>query len=64
MVLACIEKIRRLCGTDSDEDGGAGLELEWKEDLSGGDWITSGTTCRRENCQGRMHKTELNVDIS
>ena len=27
-------------------------------------WITSGTTCRRENCQGRTHKTGLNGGVS
>ena len=31
---------------------------------SGGGWIASGTTCRRENCQGRTHKTGLNGGVS
>ena len=44
-----------------DVDGGAG---EKKEDRSGGGWITSRTTCQRENCQGRTHKTVLNGGIS
>ena len=29
-----------------------------------GGWITSRTTCQRENCQGRTHKTELNGGVS
>ena len=35
-----------------------------EEDQSGGGWIPSGTTCRSENCQGRMRKTELNGGVS
>ena len=35
-----------------------------EEDQSGGGWIASGTTCRRENCQGRMRKTRLNGGVS
>ena len=31
---------------------------EGDEDISRGGWITSRTTCRRENCQGRKRKTE------
>ena len=34
------------------------------EDRSGGGWIASGTTCRRENCQGRTRKTGLNGGVS
>ena len=33
---------------------------ERRRDRSGGGWITSGTTCRWENCQGRKRKTEFN----
>ena len=33
---------------------------EGEEDQIGGGWIASGTTCRRENCQGRKGKTGLN----
>ena len=29
---------------------------EGEEDRSGSGWITSGTTCRRDNCQGRKRK--------
>ena len=29
-----------------------------------GGWIASGTTCRRENCQGRTHKRGLNGYVS
>ena len=34
---------------------------EGGEDQSGGGWITSGTTCRRENCQVRKRKTRISV---
>ena len=37
---------------------------EGEEDQSGGGWIASGTTCRRENCQGRTCKTGLNGGVS
>ena len=37
---------------------------EGEEDQSGGGWIASGTTCRRENCPGRTHKTGLNGGVS
>ena len=39
--------------------------IEGEEDQSGGGWIASGMTCRRENCPGRTHKTgldEVNYD--
>ena len=58
MIWACIEKRRRIRGQESDGDGDAG------ENRSGGGWITSKTTCRRENCQGRMRKTGLNGGVS
>ena len=32
-----------------------------EKDRSGGGWTTPGTTCRRDNCQGRPRKTGLNV---
>ena len=35
-----------------------------EEDQSGGGWITSGTTCPRENCPGRTLKTELDGGVS
>ena len=35
-----------------------------EEDQSGGGWIASGTTCRRDNCQGRTRKTGLNGGVS
>ncbi len=37
---------------------------EGEEDQSGGGWITSRTTCWRENCQGRTRKTGLNGGVS
>ena len=43
------------------------MEVPGKEegkDQSGGGWIASGTTCRRENCQGRTRKTVLNGGVS
>ena len=41
------------------------LEVPGKgeEDQSGGGWITSRKTCRRENCQGRKRKTEFNDSL-
>ena len=36
------------------------MEVPGEEDQSEGGWIASGTTCRRENCQGRTRKTGLN----
>ena len=38
--------------------------IEGEEDQSGGGWIASGTTCRRENCPGRTHKTGLDGGVS
>ena len=35
-----------------------------EEDQSGGGWIASGTTCRRENWQGRTCKTGIDGGIS
>ena len=35
-----------------------------QEDQIGGGWIASGTTCQKENCQGRTHKTGLNGGVS
>ena len=32
-----------------------------EEHSSGGGWITSGTTCRREDCQKRKRKTRINM---
>ena len=55
-------KRRRICRQESDGDGGAGGGKE--RDQSGDGWIASGTTCRRENWQGRTRKTELNGDDS
>ena len=49
----------------SDGDGGAGEKKERKtkaEVVAG--WIVSGTTCRRENYQGRTRKTGLNGGVS
>ena len=37
---------------------------EGEEHQRGGGWITSRTTCRRENCQGRKLKTEFNGGVS
>ena len=37
---------------------------EGEDDQSGGGWIASGTTCRRENYQGRTRKTGLNGGVS
>ena len=37
---------------------------EGEEDQSGGGWIASGTTCRRENYQGRTRKTGLCGGVS
>ena len=48
---------------DGDGDGDTGGK-EGEEDHSGGGWITSRTTCRRENCQGRRLKTEVNGGVS
>ena len=48
---------------ESDGDGGAGEKKERKTKIGSG-WITSGTTCRRENCQGRTRKTGLGVCVS
>ena len=56
--MACTEKRRRICRQESDGDGGAGEKKE--EGQSGGGWIAPGTTCQRENCQGRTRKTGLN----
>ena len=41
-------------------------EKEAEEDRSGCGWITSRTTCRKENCQGRKRNrhTEINGDVS
>ena len=33
------------------------LRVAGPEDRSRSYWITSGTTCRRENCQGKSSKT-------
>ena len=44
-----------------------GMEVpgnEGEEDRSGDGWITSGTTCQRENCQGRKRKAGLNGGVS
>ena len=44
-----------------------GMEVwgkEGEEHQSGGGLITSGKTCRRENCQGRKLKTEFNGGVS
>ena len=41
-----------------------GRGKEGEEDQSGGGWIASGMTCRRENCRGRTRKTGLNGGIS
>ena len=38
-------------------------EKEGEEDQSGIGWISSGTTCGRENCQGRTRKTGLDVGV-
>ena len=38
-------------------------EKKGEEDRSGGSWITSGRSCRRENCQGRKRKTEFNGGV-
>ena len=46
MVWACIEKRTIICGQVRCRG------KEGEEDRSGGGWITSGTTCRRESCQG------------
>ena len=35
-----------------------------EEDRSGGGWITSRTTRRRDTCQGRKRKTGLNGGVS
>ena len=48
---------------ESDGDGGAGKKKERKTQ-SGSGWIASGTTCGRENCQGRTRKTGLDVGVS
>ena len=37
---------------------------EGEEDQSGGGWIASGTSCRRNNYQGRTHKTGLDGGVS
>ena len=37
---------------------------EGEEDQNGSGWIASGTTCGRENCQGRTRKTGLDVGVS
>ena len=55
----CTEKRRRICEQESNGDGGAGEKKERKTEAGG--LITSGTTCRRENCQGRKLKTEFNT---
>ena len=49
---------RRICRQESDEGAGGG------EDRSGGGWITSRTTRRRDTCQGRKRKTGLNGGVS
>ena len=54
------EFIRR---QDGDGDGDAGGK-EGEENQSGGGWITSKTTCRRDNCQGRKLKTEVSGGVS
>ena len=44
-----------------------GMEVPGKkgeEDQSGGGWIASGTTCRREICQGRARKTGIDAGVS
>ena len=61
--VSSFEKRKRICEQESDRDGGAEKKKE-SEDRSGGGWITSRTTCRRENCQGRKHKTEFNGGVS
>ena len=40
------------------------LVKEGEQDQSGGGWITSRTTCRRKNCQGRKLKTKFNGGVS
>ena len=47
---------------ESGGDGGAGEKKEMKTEAGG--WITSRTTYRRQNCQGRKLKTGLNGGIS
>ena len=61
MVWACVEKRRRIRREERVMD----LEVPGKgeEDRSGGGWITSRKTCRRENCQGRKRKTEFNDSL-
>ena len=39
-------------------------KMEGEEEQSGVGWIASGTTCQRENCQGRTRKTVLNGGVS
>ena len=51
-----------MCGQESEGDGGAEEKKERKTE--GGCWITLGTTCRRENCQGRKRKPGLNLCVS
>ena len=55
-------KRRRIHRQESDGDGGAGEKGE--DDQSGGGWITSRKTCRRENCQRRKCNTEFNGGVS
>ena len=44
--------------------GQATRRKDREEDQRGDGWKISGTTCRRENCQGRTHKTGLNGGVS
>ena len=39
-----------MCGQESDGDRGAVEEKEMKSEAQASGWITSGTTCRRDNC--------------
>ena len=48
---------------ESDCDGGAGEKKERKTEEDGG-WLPSGTTCRRENYQGRKCHNGLNGGVS
>ena len=63
MVWARIEKRRRIRRQESD--GGAGEKKERKtKAMVVGQWITSMTNCRRENCQERKRNTGLNGGVS
>ncbi len=63
VVFTCIETRRRICGQESDGDGGA-RKKEEEEDRSVGGRITSRTTCRRDSCQERKCKAGLNGGVS